>query len=340
MSKLVFKALEVINHLAPKYNLDFLKEHHGKTLHLHGAGKSAPRMARELKDLGFEFKTEIIIGDHGGHPIPDHRSVEGAEKLLKAANSLGEADLVLFCLSGGASSLMELPIEGLELEELQRVYGDLLLSGKSIHQINKERKKISQVKGGQLGNTYGKAHVHCFIESDVEGNAVEDVGSSPIIGDENEHTYEVTMDKSHLMKTALKVYPEFFVCEVNESIEENIAKHLELIKDHPMLMTCGESTIKVTKEGEGGRNTHWVALMGIELLKLGKEFEILSIGTDGRDGETDAAGAFLSSADVALEDLEEAAKKFDTYTLFKKHELLIQIEETGHNLNDLRIIKV
>tara|TARA_Y100000590_G_scaffold470775_1_gene670295 strand:+ start:112518 stop:113537 length:1020 start_codon:yes stop_codon:yes gene_type:complete len=338
VSNLVFQALEVLNHLAPTYNLDFLKDHHKKKLHLHGAGKTAPRMATELKDLGLKFKSEIIIGPHSGHPIPDLRSTDGAQKLIKAAKSLGENDLVLFCLSGGASSLMELPIEGIELEELQRIYGDLLLSGKRIHEINSERKKISQVKGGKLGDLYLPAHVHCFIESDVEGDIVSDVGSSPIIGGDNGHSYEVTMTKNHLKETAKKLFSNFHIEEVNLSIEENIKTHMDLLEEHSSLITLGEASVNVTKKGLGGRNTHWVALMGLELMKLNKDFELLSFGTDGRDGDTGAAGAFFDGR-IGQEELKAAIENFDTYNLFKKHKLLIEIAETGYNLNDFRMIK-
>ncbi len=338
MSNLVFQALEVLNHLAPSYNLEFLKNYHKKKLHLHGAGKTAPRMVRELKDLGLKFKSEIIIGPHSGHPIPDLRSIHGAEKLMKAAKTLSEDDLVIFCLSGGASSLMELPIDGIELEELQRIYGDLLLSGKRIHDINNERKKISQVKGGKLGDLYFPAHVHCFIESDVEGDIIADVGSSPIIGDNNEHTFEVTMTKGHLKETSKRLFPNFYIEEVNLNIEENIDLHIELLEKHPKLISIGEASVNVTKGGKGGRNTHWVALMGLELMKQKKDFELLSFGTDGKDGDTDAAGAFFDGR-IDEKELVAAIESFDTFTLFKKHNLLIEIAETGYNLNDFRMIR-
>lgn len=339
MSKLSFEALEVINRLAPSYNLEFLKDHHGKKLHLHGAGKSALRMARDLKDKGLVFETEVVIGLHSGHPIPDEESISSAEKLMKAAKGLGENDLVIFCLSGGASALMEKPIDGIELEELQRIYGDLLLSGKSIHEINRERKKLSQTKGGKLGDLYNPAHVHCFIESDVEGDIVEDVGSSPILGENNGHTYEVILTKNHLIETAKNVLPHYDFFEINLDIENNIQKHLELIEDRSELASVGEATVRVHKEGRGGRNSHWVALMGIELLQKGYEFEILSIGTDGRDADTEAAGAWLDHQ-VSIEELEKAAVEFDTYTFFKRNNRLIQIDETGFNLNDLRLIRI
>ncbi len=339
MSNLVFKALEVLNHLTPKYDLEFLKENHKKNLHLHAVGKSANRMASELKDLGLKFKSEVIIGPHDGHPIPNTKSINSAKKLMKAASKLGENDLVLFCLSGGTSSLMELPIEGIGLEELQRIYGDLLLSGKKIHEINEERKKLSQVKGGKLGELYLPAKVHCFVESDVQGNNIEVIGSSPVISKELDHSFEIVLERSHLAKVSKKIFKDFHLEEVNEDIEGNIKKHLKLLASHENLLTYGESTLRVSKKGIGGRNMHWVALMGLELMKKNIKFEILSLGSDGIDGPTDSAGAWLDGR-IPKDELEEAISNFDTYKLFKKYELLIQIGPTGYNLNDLRVIQL
>lgn len=339
MNNLVFKALEVLNHLTPKYDLEFLKENHKKKLHLHAVGKSAARMARELKDLGLKFKSELIIKPHDGHPIPNENSIKAAKKLLKAASKLGEDDLVLFCLSGGASSLMELPIEGISFEEMQRIYGDLLLSGKNIRDINIERKKLSQVKGGKLGQSYLPARVHCFVESDVAGNNIDDIGSSPIISKDLEHSFEIILDRSHLAKVATKVFSDFHVEEINEDIEDNIKKHLELLSMHEKIISYGESSIRVSKKGLGGRNMHWVAMMGLELNKRNINYEILSLGSDGIDGPTDAAGAWLDGRIPTVE-LQKAIEEFNTYELFKKYELLIKIGPTGYNLNDLRVIKL
>jgi glycerate 2-kinase len=339
VSNLVFKALDVLNHLTPKYDLEFLKENHKKNLHLHAVGKSAKRMADELKDLGLKFKSEIIIGPHEGHPIPNTDSLKAASKLMKAASKLGEKDLVLFCLSGGASSLMELPIEGIGLEELQRIYGDLLLSGKKIHEINAERKKLSQVKGGKLGALYLPAKVHCFVESDVQGNNIEVIGSSPIFSKELPHTYEIILERSHLAKVSKKIFKGFHIEEINEDIEVSVKKHLSLLATHEKLVSYGESSVRVSKSGKGGRNMHWVALMGLELLKKNINFEILSLGSDGIDGPTDAAGAFLDGR-IPKKELQDAIDSFNTYELFKKYDLLIQIGPTGYNLNDLRVIEL
>lgn len=335
---MIKQALEVLEKLTPTYNLDILKNHPDKKIHIHGAGKSAPRMAQELLDLGVQAKP-VIVGLHSGHPIPDYNSIKGAELLIKEAKKLGEKDLVLFCLSGGASSLIELPIEQIDFEELQRIFGDLLLSGKNIHQINMERKKLSQIKDGRLGDIYSPAHVHCFIESDVEGDVATDVGSSPILGDQNSHSFEIVLSKGHLRNTMGVMFPKYHCVEINEVLEDNIKAHLKLLETHRLLASCGETTVIVKVDGKGGRNTHWAACMGLELLKQGKDFELLSIGTDGKDGATDAAGAFLDSR-VPLKELRQAIKAFDTYTLFEKYDLLIKTGPTGVNLNDLRLIKI
>lgn len=53
-------------------------------------------------------------------------------------------------ISGGGSSLLSLPVEGVTIEDIRKVTEDLLKSGTSIDHINAVRKHVSQVKGGQL----------------------------------------------------------------------------------------------------------------------------------------------------------------------------------------------
>ena len=57
---------------------------------------------------------------------------------------------MLWLISGGASSLVEVPSPGITLEELQRVNGWLLGSGLGIASINAVRRRLSRLKGGGL----------------------------------------------------------------------------------------------------------------------------------------------------------------------------------------------
>ena len=70
--------------------------------------------------------------------------------MLEMVKGLGPDDLVLALISGGGSSLLSLPADGLTLEDKQAVNGALLRSGASIGEMNIVRKHLSAIKGGRL----------------------------------------------------------------------------------------------------------------------------------------------------------------------------------------------
>src|SRR5512137_2982998 len=84
------------------------------------------------------------------HPVPDARSVEAGRRVLEIASQAGEKDLLFLCISGGGSSLLALPAEGITLEKKRRLTEDLLRAGATIQELNVVRKHLSGIKGGQL----------------------------------------------------------------------------------------------------------------------------------------------------------------------------------------------
>ena len=64
------------------------------------------------------------------------------------------------------------------------------------------------------------------------------------------------------------------------------------------LLFGGETTVKMTGKGAGGRNQH-LALLTALLLRGKPGITILSAGTDGNDGTTDVAGAVVDSDTIA-----------------------------------------
>jgi len=88
------------------------------------------------------------------------------------------------------------------------------------------------------------------------------------------------------------------------------------------LLFGGEPTIKMTGKGLGGRNQHLALLCGIRLQNH-PGITVLSAGTDGTDGPTDAAGAVVDSETIhdAISkkiDVDKHLKEFDSYSFFKK----------------------
>lgn len=160
------------------------------------AGKAAWRMAKAAVDsLGKRIDGGIVItkyghimGDlpglvccEGGHPLPDKNSIVSTHMAIQAVNNLSSKDMVLFLLSGGGSSLFEVPL--LPETELRDLTTQLLASGASITEINTIRKRLSAVKAGRFAQLCQPAKVFSIILSDVLGGHVDMIASGPCFPD-------------------------------------------------------------------------------------------------------------------------------------------------------------
>lgn len=117
-----------------------------------------------------------------------------------------------------------------------------------------------------------------------------------------------------------------------------------------ILLIGGETTVKVEGEGLGGRNQELVLSFSIEMaqdqeiLKMkGYTVELLSCGTDGIDGPTEAAGAVWSSDHNLDQDLASLAlEDNDSHSFWRRHhpECLVVTGHTGTNVANLIICKI
>lgn len=164
-----------------------------------GGGKASGYMAEVLEEIfngriengivvvpygtAERFKTEIIRFHESSHPIPDQSSVEGARKILDLAKEANENDLVLCLFSGGGSSLMAYPREGISLEDKRRTTDVLLKRGATINEINTVRKHLSKFKGGQLARSAHPATIISLLISDVVGDPLDVIASGPTAPD-------------------------------------------------------------------------------------------------------------------------------------------------------------
>ncbi len=161
-----------------------------------GAGKAAAAMA-QIVEYELSGKIEGLVVTRynytvpcinievieAGHPIPDNNGMLAASKMLKIAYGLQEKDTVLFLISGGGSSLLSLPAEGLSLKDKKEITSELLNSGATIHEINIVRKHISAIKGGRLALACYPAKVITLAISDVVGDDLGIIASGPTIED-------------------------------------------------------------------------------------------------------------------------------------------------------------
>jgi glycerate 2-kinase len=110
------------------------------------------------------------------------------------------------------------------------------------------------------------------------------------------------------------------------------------------LLFGGETTLKVTGSGLGGRNQHF-ALSAAILLRNKPGITILSAGTDGTDGPTDSAGAIVDSdtcnhALLVNADPEKYLREFDSYNFFRITGGHIITSPTRTNVMDIIVVIV
>jgi glycerate-2-kinase len=117
-----------------------------------------------------------------------------------------------------------------------------------------------------------------------------------------------------------------------------------MVKKPACLLFGGETTVKVTGDGAGGRNQH-LALYSSLLLKNKPGITLLAAGTDGNDGPTDAAGAVVSSETISRAmakniDPRKYLEEFDSYNFFKKAGGHVITGPTMTNVMDMVVIIV
>ena len=169
----------------------------GRTLVV-GGGKAAASMAAAVEahwpadaPLTGLVVTRYLHSQHtrrievveASHPLPDGRGEAAALRMLEMAAQLGEGDLLLALISGGGSSLLAAPVEGVTLKELRRVTKALLHAGATIHDINTVRKHLTRLSGGRLAQAAGKAQGRALIISDVVGDDPATIASGPCAPD-------------------------------------------------------------------------------------------------------------------------------------------------------------
>ncbi|MEO0440392.1 MAG: glycerate kinase [Pseudomonadota bacterium] len=166
---------------------------------LFAAGKAATGMAAAVLPKLPEPVSGLVVTRQGcatpdfapsnleiieaAHPVPDIIGLNAAQRAVMAAAELGEGDLMLALISGGASSLLPLPVAGVTLDEKQQLTRQLLHCGAPISEINIIRKHLSAIKGGRLATAAWPARTMTIAISDVPGDDPATIGSGPTVGD-------------------------------------------------------------------------------------------------------------------------------------------------------------
>jgi hydroxypyruvate reductase len=373
-------------------------------------------MARAARGLfGDRIRAGLIVGVEpvtnaeasgfqvvvGGHPTPSASSEAGGRRALEMGASLQSDETLVVLLSGGASALMAVPVDGLTLADKQAATRQLLRAGADIHALNTVRKHLSAIKGGWLA---ARASGPCvaFAISDVVGDDLSVIGSGPTVPDAS--TFRDALDVlqrfggevaypravvNHLISGAHGRVPEtpkpndaklahahtsviggrrdamegavreavsrgYHVIRIDDAVigEARIAgpSHLRAVVAQAAdagrpacVISSGETTVRVTGAGKGGRNQEFGLACADTLAAIGGTVALASVGTDGIDGPTDAAGAIVDSttsarARSARLQPQVFLDRNDSYRLFEALGDLIQTGPTGTNVGDLQAI--
>ncbi|MBX9810660.1 MAG: glycerate kinase [Burkholderiales bacterium] len=177
----------------------------GRTLVI-GAGKAAASMALAVEqnwpaDAPLDglvitryqhgLLTNRITVIEAGHPVPDESGEKAAQEILRRVKTLTKDDLLLALISGGGSSLLSLPVEGLAMADLKTITKQLLMSGAPIQDMNTVRKHLSAIQGGRLAAAC-RAPVLALVISDVTGDDPTHIASGPCAPDPT--TYQDALD--------------------------------------------------------------------------------------------------------------------------------------------------
>ena len=177
----------------------------GRTLVV-GAGKAAAAMALAVEqnwpaDAPLDglvvtryqhgLLTNRITVIEAGHPVPDEAGERAAREILRRIRALTPHDRLLVLISGGGSSLLSLPAEGLDMSALKATTQELLRCGAPIQDMNTVRKHLSAIHGGRLAAA-SRAPVLALIVSDVTGDDPTHIASGPCAPDPT--TYQDALD--------------------------------------------------------------------------------------------------------------------------------------------------
>lgn len=321
------------------------------------------------KNLEKEFNSVEFI--YSSHPLPDESSILAAERIIEA---IRREKRVIFLISGGGSSLVELP--SISLEDYNAIVSKAIEEGFNIHQLNTIRRYLSEIKGGKILR-YSRAKILSLILSDVPGNALEDISSGLTYMETRSNEYfkrlldrlgfkvaesvlreRVSADEFRRYKvknlilggiysstSSLKKIIEKFGIPVKvlsnrvEGEAREVGKFFGSLThlSKSVYIIGGEWDVRINngkESGVGGPNLEFVVAASTT---KSSESLILALGTDGKDGNSPAAGAYaIKNLDMSI--AEEALYSHNSYFLLKKMDSLIETGLTGANFADIALL--
>ena len=377
-------------------------------LSLVAVGKAAgPMASAAISALAGTIRRGVVIspqpiasGDNrleyhvGGHPLPNEHGVAGANAIVKLLGDLRPGETLLCLVSGGASSLMTLPADGLTLDDVSQTATLLMRAGATIDELNCVRKHLDRLKGGRLASLAFPSPVVALVLSDVIGDSLATIASGPTVGDPTTTDDAIAVLRkhdllhrvpspilAHLERTgeespkpgdprlastdnriigsnitaatascaqarslgyAARVVTTSLAGEASRVGAEIVLQTVQELRreNRPVaLVFAGEPTVTVRGGGSGGRNQELALGAAIAMDGLG-QVAVASLGTDGVDGPTDAAGAVgdgdsLVRARAIGLDANALLAANDSHAFWKALGGLVRTGPTGTNVMDV-----
>jgi glycerate 2-kinase len=238
----------------PENKFKFVPEKPIGKLIVLGAGKAAASMASEF-EKSYDFPIEgIIITRYGhytktkfvkvieaSHPVPDQAGLDATRKLFNLAKSTTDQDHVVFLISGGASSLLTLPLDGITFEEKQKISLELLMSGAPIDEMNIVRRSLSQIKGGRLAEAIYPAKITTYMISDIPGDDPSYIGSGPTIQATGKNEDSIAI----LRKYKINISPKIEEIILRHTLPEVIDASMHMISTPMMALKAAARTAEI-----------------------------------------------------------------------------------------------
>ena len=309
--------------------------------------------------------------------LPTPAVVRATLGMLDLVRSLGPRDLVVALVTGGGSALLAAPREGVSLDEKIALTRRLSAAGADIATLNAARRQLSLVKGGGLARACTAGRLLVLAISDVVGDDLDVIASGPCMpaaphDGGGDWTTPAGCRVSHLVlgtnatavdAAAAEAGRLGYVVQVRHAaagpatadataVGTRLGVEAVALQDDATtpraLIEGGEATVTVPSDhGVGGRNQQTV-LAAFEAVRRDAGIWpagllVASIGTDGEDGPTDAAGGCIDASvadaiDRSQLDVPRALARCDAYPLLDATAGLVRTGPTGTNVADLRIV--
>lgn len=214
---------------------------------------------------------------------------------------------------------------------------ELIASAPTYHSHFEQEMIFNIVKKYNLGIMLSNKLIDLILEPPTENN-IKKSCTNYIIADNEMMLQEAEKTASHFgYETILRNNINGNVDVVSKQIVTDLLNN----KDK-LIIYGGETTVKVSGNGKGGRNQELVLRILNELKSYESEFVFASVGSDGTDGPTDAAGAIVNNNDLIdhknlIAEIPCYLENNDSYNFHNKNGSLIFTGPTKTNVMDLMI---